>query len=247
MKVLTVYAHPNPKSFCRAILERFSKGLEDAGHTNEVVDLYAIRFDPVFRVQDFASYVHESMPLDLLDQMNLKKDVLESAGGPLQRMIVSLWMRGKDSRAVARFIHAHRPNDVRVQWEKVKNAQGLAFIAPVFWCHFPAIMKGWFERVFAYGDAYSLTEEGWQGKVKGRVPLLQHEKALIINTTLFSEEDYTAGLKAPMTWLIDDWGLRYPGVKKVEHEYFYRVPVTDDETRRGYLDRAYQLGKNFAQ
>ena len=82
MNVLTVYAHPNPKSFCRAILERFSQGLEDAGHTNEVVDLYAIRFDPVFRVQDFASYVHESMPLELLDQMNLKKDVLESAGGP---------------------------------------------------------------------------------------------------------------------------------------------------------------------
>ena len=48
------------------------KGLEDAGHTNVVVDLYAIRFDPVFRTQDFASYVHESMPLDLLDQMNLK-------------------------------------------------------------------------------------------------------------------------------------------------------------------------------
>ncbi len=85
------------------------------------------------------------------------------------------------------------------------------------------------------------------GEVKGRVPLLHHEKALVINTTLFSEEDYQASLKAPMTWLIDDWGLRYPGVKKVEHVYFYRVPVTDDETRRGYLERAYKLGKDFAQ
>jgi hypothetical protein len=49
-----------------------------------------------------------------------------------------------------------------------------------------------------------------------------------------------------MARMIDDWGLRYPGVKKVEHVYFYRVPVTDDATRRGYLDRAYQLGKEFA-
>ncbi len=43
MRVLTVYAHPNPKSFCLAILEQFTKGLEDAGHVSEVVDLYAIQ------------------------------------------------------------------------------------------------------------------------------------------------------------------------------------------------------------
>ena len=54
MKVLTVFANPNPKSFCHAILKQFAKGLEDAGHTSEVVDLYAIRFNPVFRTQDFA-------------------------------------------------------------------------------------------------------------------------------------------------------------------------------------------------
>ena len=60
----------------------------------------------------------------------------------------------------------------------------------MFWLAFPAILKGWFERVFAYGDAYALTPEGWQGEVKGRVPLLHHEKALVISTTLFSEADY---------------------------------------------------------
>lgn len=247
MKVLTVFANPSPKSFCHAILRQFTKGLEEAGHTNEVVDLYAIRFDPVFRTQDFASYVHESMPLEILDEMNLKQHVLDSAGGPLQRFVASLWLRDKDSRAVAKFIHAHRPKDVIEQWGKVKNAQGLAFISPVFWCHFPAIMKGWFERVFSYGDAYALTPVGWRGEMKGRVPLLQHEKALIINTTLFSEENYQSALQAPMTRIIDDWGLRYPGVKKVEHVYFYQVSATDDATRRGYMERAYQLGKDFSQ
>jgi NAD(P)H dehydrogenase (quinone) len=246
MKILTVIANPNPKSFCHAILEQFTKGLKDAGHTSEVVDLYAIRFDPVFRTQDFASYVHESMPREILDEMNLKQRVLDAAGGPIQRFVASLWLRDKDSPAVARFIHAHRPKDVIAQWEKVKNAQGLVFISPVFWCHFPAILKGWFERVFAYGDAYGLTLEGWRGEMKGRVPLMQHEKALIINTTLFSEKDYKSSLEAPMTQIIDNWGLRYPGVKKVEHVYFHQVPVTDDQTRHGFLERAYALGKDFA-
>jgi NAD(P)H dehydrogenase (quinone) len=242
-----VYAHPNPKSFCHAILQQFTKGLEDAGHTSEVVDLYAIRFDPVFRMQDFASYVHESIPIDILEQMNLKQNVLDSAGGPIQRFIASRWLRNKDTAAVAKFIHEHRPKDVIAQWEKVKNAQGLAFIAPTFWLHFPAILKGWFERVFSYGDAYALTPVGWGGEAKGRVPLLHHDKALVISTTLFKEEDYKADWELPMTRIIDDWGLRYPGIKNVEHVYFYGVHVVDDETRRSYLERSFKLGKEFAQ
>lgn len=247
MKVLTVIANPNPESFCHALLRQFTAGLKDAGHTSDVVDLYAIRFDPVFRLPDFASYVHDSMPLDILEQMDLKQRVLDSAGGPLQRFIASRWLRNKDLPAVAKFIHDHRPKDVVTQWEKVRQAQGLAFIAPVFWLHFPAILKGWFERVFSYGDAYALTPAGWQGEVEGRVPLLQHEKALVISTTLFGEADYQAGLEKAMATIIDDWGLRYPGVKKVEHIYFYAVSAVDDDTRRSYLERAYHLGKEFAE
>jgi NAD(P)H dehydrogenase (quinone) len=246
MNILTVYAHPNPKSFCHAILEQFTRGLKDAGHTSEVVDLYAIHFDPVFRINDFASYVHESMPAEILEEMNLKKYVVDAAGDPIQRFIASHWLRNKDDKTVARFIHTRRPKDVITQWEKLEKAQGLAFISPVFWLHFPAILKGWFERVFAYGDAYALTVDGWHGEVKGRVPLLKHEKALVINTTLFSEKDYKAGLEGPMTRIIDDWGLRYPGVKNVEHVYFYRAAVADQETLQGYLKRAYQLGKEYS-
>ena len=246
MRVLTVYAHPNPKSFCHAILQQFTKGLEDAGHTSEVVDLYAINFDPVFRMRDFASYVHESIPIELLEEMNIRQSVLDNAGGPIQRFFASRWMRNKSTQEVAKFIHDNRPKDVIAQWEKVKNAQGLAFIAPTFWLHFPAILKGWFERVFSYGDAYALTPVGWNGEAKGRVPLLQHEKALVISTTLFKEEDYKSAWEAPMKRIIDDWGLRYPGVKNVEHVYFYGAAVVDDETRRGFLERSYKLGKEFA-
>jgi NAD(P)H dehydrogenase (quinone) len=47
MNVLTIYAHHNPKSFCHAVLEKFTAGLEDAGHKNEVADLHVIKFDPI--------------------------------------------------------------------------------------------------------------------------------------------------------------------------------------------------------
>ena len=39
MRVLTVYAHPSPKPFCHAILQQFTKGLEGAGQTSNVVDI----------------------------------------------------------------------------------------------------------------------------------------------------------------------------------------------------------------
>ena len=32
MHVLTIYAHPNPKPFCHAVLDHFTAGLREAGH-----------------------------------------------------------------------------------------------------------------------------------------------------------------------------------------------------------------------
>ena len=65
------------------------------------------------------------------------------------------------------------------------------------------------------------------GSAAGRLPLLKHEKALIIQSTIFDERAYNAGIRDAMKVLIDEWGLRYPGVKVVEHVYFYAVHGAD--------------------
>jgi NAD(P)H dehydrogenase (quinone) len=92
MRVLTVYAHPDPKSFTHAVLEEFTRGLSEAGHETEVVDLYAIKFDPVFRRRDMATYLHEDMPPDVLESMNLRQRFVENVpGGPVGRLIASRW------------------------------------------------------------------------------------------------------------------------------------------------------------
>ena len=68
MKVLIVYAHPNPQSFSHAILEEFTKGLEEGGHAFEVVDLYGIGFDPRLTPQDLAQFQGGEMPQDVRAQ-----------------------------------------------------------------------------------------------------------------------------------------------------------------------------------
>jgi flavodoxin-like protein len=105
MKVLTVFAHPGSGSLCHGVLERFDAGLRDAGHTNEIVDLYAIGFDPVLRERD----------------------------------------------------------------SEVKAANALAFIAPMYFVGFPAMLNGWIERAFSPGFAFALEPKGWKGDLPGGI------------------------------------------------------------------------------
>ncbi|RPI86841.1 MAG: flavodoxin family protein [Chloroflexi bacterium] len=240
MNVLTVYANPSPKSFCHAVLEQFTQGLKDAGHTSDIVDLYAMRFNPVLTARDFPNWIDENIPMETLRGM-----ILDNSGGGIQRFLMERWLRNKDSSYLSKLIRRLRPKDVVEQQEKIAQAQGLAIIFPVWFVGLPAILKGWVERVFTYGFAYSLTKEGWKGNIKGRIPRFTHEKALLISTTLFSEESYQDGLGEAMKKLIDDFGFRYPGIKQVEHVYFYSVSAVDASVRQGYLQEAYRLGKEY--
>jgi NAD(P)H dehydrogenase (quinone) len=101
------------------------------------------------------------------------------------------------------------------------------------------------ERVFTLGFAFGLTPEGWKGDIRGRIPLLTHEKALILQTTIFDRRAYDAGLADSMKVLMDEFGLRYPGIKKVEHVYFHAVHGAGDATRRGFLEETHRLGREF--
>jgi NAD(P)H dehydrogenase (quinone) len=56
-----------------------------------------------------------------------------------------------------------RPKDVAIQQDKVRAANALAFIAPMYFVGLPAILKGWIERVFTLGFAFGLAPEGWRG------------------------------------------------------------------------------------
>jgi NAD(P)H dehydrogenase (quinone) len=48
-----VYAHPSDRSFTREILDAFLGGLEEAGHTYTVSDLYAMGFRSELTVEEF--------------------------------------------------------------------------------------------------------------------------------------------------------------------------------------------------
>ena len=45
-------------------------------------------------------------------------------------------------------------DDVLVEQAKINDADAIAFIYPVFWTEAPAMLVGWFDRVWTYGFAY---------------------------------------------------------------------------------------------
>ena len=246
MKVLIIYAHPNPMSFTRAILDNFTRGLEEAKIEFEVVDLYKIKFNPVFQDMDSAFFVDQDMPKDLFEQIDMRKMIVELAGGPVKRRIAKWYISNKTDEDLIKLINAQKPKDVLEQQKKVASADVLVFITQVFWMHFPALVKGWMERVLTYGFAYKLDERGWKGDPDGRIPLLKIKKAMIFQPTFFDEKAYRErGFRAAMEKTIDDWSLKYPGVEKVDHIYFHSILSVSPETRKKYLEIAYLKGKNL--
>jgi NAD(P)H dehydrogenase (quinone) len=246
MKVLIIYAHPNPMSFTHAILDNFVRGLSDAGHKSEIVDLYKIKFNPIFQDMDSSFFVDEDMPKELFEQMDMRKMITELAGGPIKRFIAKIYIKNKTDVELRKLIYAQRPKDVLKQQKKVADADILVIITQVFWMHFPALVKGWMERVLTYGFAYKLNEDGWKGDPDGRIPLLKLKKAIIMHPTFFNEKVYREkGFKAAMEKTIDDWSFKYPGIENVDHLYFHSILSVSAEVRAKYLEIAYSKGKDL--
>ena len=65
MNYLIIYGHPNPASFNHAIKETLVKTPKDKGKNVRLRDIYAMRFDPVLKADDFEMFLQERTPRDI--------------------------------------------------------------------------------------------------------------------------------------------------------------------------------------
>ncbi len=121
-----------------------------------------------------------------------------------------------------------------LQW-----ADGLIFIYPLWWFDRPAILKGWFDRVFTHGFAFKYTNEGMVG-------LLQHQKAIVIVTTGGSIEEYDRiGAREQIVHPTTDGTLALCGVSNIVDKVLYSITTSSDQERAKMLDEIYQLALEF--
>lgn len=185
MNVLIVYAHPEPQSLNGSLKDFSVKRLEEAGHTVQVSDLYAMNW---------------KAPLDAHDS--------------LERQAGERFDASRESKHA--YANGLQSKDIEREQEKLKWADAVILQFPLWWFSMPAILKGWVERVYAYGFAYGVGEHSdarW-GERYGE-GMFAGKRAMLVVTTGGWESHYSArGINGPMNdvlFPIQHGILYYPG------------------------------------
>lgn len=123
--------------------------------------------------------------------------------------------------------------DITLEQEKLLWADMVIFQFPLWWYSMPAILKGWFDRVYAYGFAYGVGEHSdthWgdrfgDGTLKGK-------RAMLIVTSGGWASHYSVrGINGPMDDLlfpIQHGMLYYPGFDVLPPYVVYRTSRVDE-------------------
>lgn len=132
-------------------------------------------------------------------------------------------------------------SEVRTEQDKIDRADVITFIAPIWWNGLPAILKGYFDRIFRKGFAY----DNVNGRMQG---LLVDKKFLFIFTT--GEQESVLRVKGTLdaiTRLVDDGIAGFCGVAQSEVYFLCGIPRLSDAERKNILNEAGVLARSFAR
>lgn len=114
--------------------------------------------------------------------------------------------------------------DVQTEQNYISWADCITFIHPIWWTGLPAIIKGYIDRVFSYGFAYSYD----QGIQKG---LLTGKQTVIINTHGKSHAEYREiGMDTALSLTSDKGIYIYCGLEVKGHFFFDQADRASKDT-----------------
>jgi len=123
--------------------------------------------------------------------------------------------------------------DIAREQEKLLWADTVILQFPLWWFSVPAIMKGWIERVYAYGFAYGVGEHSdrhW-GDRYGEGTLAGKRAMLIVTTGGWESHYSPRGINGPINDIlfpIQHGVLYYPGFDVLPPYVIYRTGRMDD-------------------
>ena len=128
--------------------------------------------------------------------------------------------------------------DLIEAWEKIKWAEHLVWVHPVWWGGLPAISKGFIDRLFLPGFVYQYRENSvwWDRLLKGKT-------AHIITTVDQPGWYYWFFYGRPSVNQLKKSTLEFCGVKPVKVTYFGIVKTATNELRKKWLDKVEDLGR----
>ncbi len=135
-------------------------------------------------------------------------------------------------------LHAARTNgfapDLMREQARVAQADLYIWIFPLWWGGMPAILKGWFDRVLAYGFAYADGKRYESGYFRGR-------QGILAITTGGTEERFSFGGSygdiSQVLHGVQHCMLRYLGLEASAPFMAYAVPRLGEDQRKAYLEQ----------
>lgn len=127
--------------------------------------------------------------------------------------------------------HGQIPEEIKVEQDYVRWADLLTFIYPVWWAGMPAILKGYIDRVFSRGFAYTMDESGHP------VGLLTGKKVVVLNNmgSPYTYYDKNGMLKS-MAQTVDQGIFEFCGMQVIEHRFFGHLDAASKGERQGHID-----------
>ncbi|MCC9070812.1 NAD(P)H-dependent oxidoreductase [Flavobacterium sp. F-65] len=127
--------------------------------------------------------------------------------------------------------------DLLESWEKIKRADHLVWIHPVWWGGLPAITKGFLDRLFLPGMAFQYRENSifWDKLLKGKT-------AHIITTLDQPGWYYRLFFGRPSVNQLRKSTLEFCGVKPVKVSYIGVIKTAKSDQREKWLTKVYNFG-----
>ncbi|OOF37597.1 NAD(P)H-dependent oxidoreductase [Rodentibacter heidelbergensis] len=122
------------------------------------------------------------------------------------------------------------PKAVQYEHDLIRQAELITLVYPLWWMGFPAMLKGYLDRVLSHGFAYK-TENGESvGLLKGK----QMQQFITLGSNV--EKYKELGIDQSLDHCLVNGLFNYCGIENVTYELLGDLHLIDDEARRAMLD-----------
>ena len=144
----------------------------------------------------------------------------------------------------AQFDNLPMPADVISEQKRFERCESFALVFPIWWWSFPAMLKGWIDRVFSAGWAFQLTTDAQGRQIEPEGSLLTDRKAVVLccaGARNVCTEKY--GTRDAFRHQIEVGTMEYCGVTDVTTHILYKAWDNDESLRAVHLQTAYSAGR----
>ncbi|MBI9060811.1 MAG: NAD(P)H-dependent oxidoreductase [Marinilabiliaceae bacterium] len=124
------------------------------------------------------------------------------------------------------------PISIHTEQKFIREADVISFVYPLWWAGFPAIMKGYIDRVLAHGFAFKADANGVKGLLK--------EKRVYLYTSMGNslEQYEQKGLLEAFRKTQGGEIFEFCGMEVVDQQFFPQIPVASEDKIQFHIDQA---------